>query len=139
MQEISIKSKKKLVRTIFIVFAILIALTTRIVYIQFIDGSRLQQLAYEQQIQKRTINAKRGIIYDGTKKYKLAISNTTSTITINPTNIASENKEKVSKIMSDIFELDYETVLKKVKKRSSIETIAKKVEEEKADKFNKHR
>ena len=135
MQEISIKSKKKLVRTIFIVFAILIALTTRIVYIQFIDGSRLQQLAYEQQIQKRTINAKRGIIYDGTKKYKLAISNTTSTITINPTNIASENKEKVSKIMSDIFELDYETVLKKVKKRSSIETIAKKVEEEKADKL----
>lgn len=135
MQEISIKSKKKLVRTIFIVFTILIALVARIIYIQFIDGSRLQQLAYEQQIQKRTINAKRGIIYDGSKKYKLAISNTTSTITINPTNIASENKEKVAKTMSDIFEIDYEMVLKKVKKRSSIETIAKKVEEEKADKL----
>lgn len=35
--------------------------------------------------------------------------------------------------MAEIFELDYETVLKKVTKRSSIETIAKKVEKEKTD------
>ena len=53
------------------------------------------------------------------------------TITVNPGNIAKENKEKVAKILSDIFELDYEKILKKVSKRSSIETIVKKVEKEK--------
>ena len=35
--------------------------------------------------------------------------------------------------MADIFELDYDKVLKKVSKRSSIETIAKKVDKEKAN------
>ena len=55
------------------------------------------------------------------------------TITVNPGNIAKENKEKVAKILSDIFELDYEKILKKVSKRSSIETIVKKVEKEKTD------
>ena len=35
--------------------------------------------------------------------------------------------------MSEIFDLDYDTVLKKVSKRSSIETIVKKVDKEKTD------
>ena len=39
--------------------------------------------------------------------------------------------------MSEIFELDYETVLKKVTKRSSIETIVKQVEKEKTDELRK--
>ena len=39
--------------------------------------------------------------------------------------------------MAELFELDYETVLKKVNKRSSIETIAKKVEKEKTDELRK--
>ena len=39
--------------------------------------------------------------------------------------------------MANIFELDYETVLKKVKKRSSIETIVRKVEKEKTDELRK--
>lgn len=54
-------------------------------------------------------------------------------MTVNPTNISNDQKETVAKKLSDIFDLDYETVLKKVKKRSSIETIAKKVEKEQTD------
>ena len=88
-------------------------------------------------MQKRAINAKRGTIFDSTGKYILAISSTAYTITINPTNIQKENKEKVSKALSDIFSLDYETVLKKVTKRSSIETIVKKIDETKADELRK--
>ena len=37
--------------------------------------------------------------------------------------------------MAEIFELDYDTVFKKVSKRSSIETIVKKVDKEKTDKL----
>ena len=54
-------------------------------------------------------------------------------MTVNPGNIAKEDKEKVAKKLSELFELDYETVLKKVTKRSSIETIVKQVEKEKTD------
>ena len=133
MEEISLSNKKKLVRTMFISFLILILLIGRLAYIQFFDGQRLQLLAYEQQVQQRAISAKRGTIYDSTGNYILAVSCTVSSITVNPTNIAKENKEKVAKALTDIFELDYETVLKKVSKRSSIETIVKKVEEDKAD------
>ena len=63
----------------------------------------------------------------------MAVSSTVETVTVNPGNITQENKEKVAQKMSEIFELDYDTVLKKVSKRSSIETIVKKVDKEKTD------
>ena len=97
------------------------------------DGSRLKELAYMQQTLDRSINPKRGTIYDTTGKNVLAISSTVETVTVNPGNIAKEDKEKVAKKLSELFELDYETVLKKVTKRSSIETIVKQVEKEKTD------
>lgn len=133
MQKIKLSNKKVMLKILFASFLVLIFLIIRIGFLQFVKGEELQTLAYDQQVLNRNINAKRGTIYDSTGKYILAISSTVSTITINPTNISKENKEKVAKALSDIFELDYETVLKKVKKRSSIETIVKKVEEEKAD------
>ena len=68
-------------------------------------------------------------------KNVLAVSATVETITVNPVNIAKENKEKVARAISDIFNLDYEKVLKKVTKRSSIETIIKKVDKEQTDKL----
>lgn len=133
MEPINLKNKKKLKNALFVSFLIFVLLTGRIGYLQFIKGEELQTLAYEQQVQKRTINAKRGTIYDGTGKYILAVSCTAYTVSVNPTNISNENKEKVSRALSDIFELDYETVLKKVTKKSSIETIVKKIEKDKAD------
>ena len=133
--EVTLSNKKKMIKAMFISFLILIFLIGRLAFLQFFDGNRLQVLAYEQQVQQRAINAKRGTIYDSTGKYELAVSSTVFSITVNPTNISKENKEMVSKALAEIFELDYDKVLKKVNKRSSIETIVKKVEEEKADKL----
>ena len=97
----------------------------------------MQGRAYEQQSLERTINPKRGVIYDATGNVVLAISSSAETVTVNPTNIAKDNKEKVARALSDIFEIDYEKVLKKVRKNSSIETIAKKQEKEKTDELRK--
>lgn len=127
-----LSSKKKMRNTLFIVFLILLLLIGRIGYIQFIQGGELSTLAYEQQTLDRSINPKRGTIYDSTGK-ALAVSSTVETVTVNPGNISKENKEKVAQKLSELFELDYEKTLKKVTKRSSIETIAKKVEKEKTD------
>lgn len=46
------------------------------------------------------------------------MSSSVEAVTINPTNISKENKEKVAKALSDIFELDYEKVLKRLKKEA---------------------
>lgn len=105
----------------------------RIGWIQFIDGDELQAKAYTQQTLDRSISPKRGTIYDATGENILAVSSTVNTVTINPVNIANKDKEKVATALSNIFELDYEKVLKKVKKKSSIEIIKKKVEKDKAD------
>lgn len=132
---ISLSNKKKMRNALFIAIVIIMLLTTRIGYIQFIWGPELSSMASSQQAQSRSITAKRGMIYDSTGKYILAVSSSVETVSVNPTNIAQENKEKVARALSEIFELDYETVLKKVTKKSSIETIIKKVDKEKTDKL----
>ncbi len=125
---------RKVIRNFLIFFLIIILLLIfRIGWIQFVNGEELQAMAYNQQTLDRKINPKRGTIYDATGETVLAISSSVETVSVNPTTIKGEDKEKVAKALSEIFELDYETVLKKVKKRTSIETIIKKVDKEKTD------
>ena len=137
MEPINLNNKKKMKNALFIVFLVLILLIGRIGYIQFIQGGSLQVLAYEQQVQRRAVNSKRGTIYDATGKYILAVSSTAYTITANPTNISENNKEIIARKIADMFSLDYEKTLKKLKKRSSIEIIVKKIDETQADEFRK--
>lgn len=137
MVEMKLSSKKKIRNALFICFLIILILIGRLGFIQFIQGEELSSLAYEQQTLDRKINPKRGTLYDATGKKVLAVSSTVETVTINPGNISKENKEKVAKKLSELFELDYEKILRKVTKRSSIETIAKKVEKEKTDDLRK--
>ncbi len=135
MEPVKLSSKKKMRNSLFVVFIILTILIGRIWFIQFVQGSNLRLLAYEQQTLDRYINPKRGTIYDATGKTILAVSSTVETVTVNPVNIAKQDKEKVARALSDIFELNYETILKKVNKRISIEIIAKRVDKEKTDKL----
>ena len=134
---ISLSNKKKMKNALFIVLIIFILLTVRLSYIQFVWGAELSEKAGTQQSQTRTITAKRGTIYDSTGKYILAVSSSSEYITVNPMNISEENKEKVARKLSELFELDYEKTLKKVTKRSSIETIVRKVDKEKTDELRK--
>ena len=133
MVEMKLNGKKKMRNMLFICFTIFVCLIARLGFIQCVQGEELKTLAYEQQTLDRSINPKRGTIYDSSGKNILAISSTVETVTVNPGNIKKEDKEKVAKKLSEIFSLDYETVLKKVNKRSSIETIVKKVDKEKTD------
>ena len=135
----STKLKTLLISTILI-FVILIG---RIGFIQFVQGNFLKEKAYQQQTINQIISPKRGNIYDSTGK-PLAIGAQVDTITINPTKIVKDNdvdtkdyKEKVAKGLSEIFELNYEEVLEKVTSTSKVETIIKKVEQEKVDQLKK--
>ncbi len=127
--------KKRMKVALITSFFIMTLLASRIGYIQFVKGSELESMAYVQQTLDRKVNPKRGTIYDATGKNILAVSSTVETITVNPVNISKEDKEKVARILSEIFEVDYDKTLKKVSRKSAIETIAKKVDREKADRL----
>ena len=126
----SVVVNNKLRVTMVIILILLFALIFRLGWIQFIQGSSLKESAYRQQTINKIISPNRGTIYDTNGK-ALAISAHVDTVTINPTKIKDVNKEKVAKALSDIFELDYEETLNKVKNTSSVETIASKQEQNK--------
>lgn len=130
---------KKLKIVLIASILIILLLIIRIGYLQFVQGDELKELAYNQQAINQIISPKRGNIYDSTGK-ALAISAQVDTITINPSKIVKDNdedtqklKEKVAKGLSDIFELEYDKVLEKVNSTAQVETIIKKVEQEKVD------
>lgn len=133
MQNNILKLKRRMLVILIGVIIASIILIAHTAYIQFVQGEELQAKAYGQQSSERTVTANRGTIYDRTGENILAQSSTVETVTVNPVNISAENKEKVARVLADIFELDYEKVLKKVSKNSSIETIIKRVEKAKTD------
>lgn len=133
---------KKLIAFLVFFIIIFVLLLIRIFWIQFIKGPAYKEVAHKQQTIDKFTSPKRGTIYDCNGKI-LAISAQVDTITINPTNIKYSDKksvepEKIAKALSEIFELDYETVLKKVNSNNSIETIAKKVELDKVEKLKNY-
>ena len=132
---------KKLKNIFIIILLIFLLLIVRLGFLQFVQGGHLKELAYKQQSINQIISPKRGTIYDSTGTKVLATSASVDTITINPEKIEVTDskektqalKEKVAKGLSDIFELDYEETLTKVSSNSQVETIAKKVEQDKVD------
>ena len=129
----------KLRNTFIVIIVIFVLLLGRIGYLQFVDGAYLTEMAYQQQAINQILSPKRGNIYDSTGN-ALAISAQVDTITINPNRIVGDTdeetktlKETVAKGLSDIFELDYNETLEKANSESQVETIIKKVEQDKVD------
>ena len=131
----NLDSKKKIIIILCMVTIIWAILIVRVFIIQIIEGDKWKSKSESQQYVSRNITANRGMILDRSGKIILAQSSTVQTVTVNPVNISKENKEKVAKVLSEIFELDYEKVLKKINRNSSIETIIKRVDKEKTDKL----
>ena len=127
-----LNTKKRIRIMLFIILIVLGLLIIRIAWIQLIKGKFYKALAEQQQNLDREISAKRGIIYDRNGEI-LVMSASSEMITINPNNIPKEKKELVARKISEVLELDYEKVLKKVNRNSSIEIIDKKVEKEKSN------
>ena len=134
---------KKLLSFGVIVTVCFVLLLCRIGYLQFVQGNWLKELAYKQQTINQIISPKRGNIYDSAGN-SLAISAQVNTVTINPNKIALDTdeetkalKETVAKGLSDIFALDYNETFEKVNSTSQVETIIKKVEQEKIDELTK--
>ena len=136
-------SKKYLRNMLIVIITLFVLLTSRLFFLQIVDGEHLTNLAVDQQTTSEIISSKRGNIYDSTG-VALAKSETVDTISINPKKIVKKKdkdtkayKELVAKGLSNIFKLDYKETLAKVNSTASVETIVKKVEENKVNELKK--
>jgi len=103
---------------------------------QLIDYKIYQAKAIEQQTRDTIITPKRGVIYDRNMK-EIAISATAETVFVSPAEIENEKMENlVAKTLSEVLELDYDSVLGKTKnKKSYYQVIKKKIDYETATKL----
>ncbi len=130
---------RKLITVMFFAFLLLLLLVIRLFWIEIVQGAEYKEIAYNQQTINRIISPKRGTIYDSTGM-ALAVSSRVDTVTINPGKVRYSSNKKVesellAKKLAEIFELEYDSVLEKVNSTSSVETIAKKVEQDKITKL----
>ena len=85
----TVKNKKRVTWMLIIALVGFFALIARLFYVQIIRGSYYKEKAYIQQTKDRTVAASRGTIYDCNEN-KLALSVSTNTLTVAPTNIKTD-------------------------------------------------
>lgn len=117
---------------LIIILLFIIALIVRIVFLQFVDGSRLQTLASSQQTLTETLKAKRGNIYDATGQ-ALAMSYSSDKVYFDPSDIVDDNREIIAQNLSNILELNYDELLEKMTSAKNMILIASNVEQTKAN------
>ena len=128
MKNVNLQNKKRVLVVLAVFAVMLIGLLGRCAWLQFVRGKELQILAIEQQTKDKTINSKRGIIYDRNGKI-LAQSASVEMVSVSPREIAeAENADYVADTLSKILELDRESVYKKITKNSGYEIIKRRVE-----------
>lgn len=133
MAKATIQNKKRMMWMLGIFAILILYLLCNMFKWQVVRAEELREAAYNQQTKNRTISPKRGVIYDRNGNV-LAESVTVETISITPKNIKSGDKERTAKGLSEILDLDYETILKKTKKNTADEVIAKKLDKDVTDK-----
>lgn len=109
--------------------------------IMLINGEKYQSMASEQQLYDTLVAAPRGDIYD-TNMELLATSDTAYTIYITPNSIKNIDKEETRKLvkttiaagLSEILEMEYETIYGYTEKETSYVTVKKRIDKTVADK-----
>ena len=105
-------------------------LVGRLAYLQIARKRFFQDKAVEQRIQRIPVEGRRGSIYDR-NGIPLAVSINATSVYAIPAEV--ENKEQTARILAQILNLDYETVLARLNKRTASEWVKKKVSLEEAE------
>lgn len=110
----------------------LLGLTGRLVYVMVFQSEYYSQKALELHERERSIKAARGRILD---KNGTVIADNKVVCTISVIHSQIEDPKEVASVLSKELEMDYETVLKKVQKYSSMERIKSNVDKSVGDKI----
>lgn len=109
-----------------------VVLGIRLYILQIKNHDYYEELAVEQQTRQSVITAERGTIYDRNGKV-LAMSASVETVFISPYEIElnKENKQLIATRLSEILDVDYDSILEKMKDTQSwYKTIKTKIEED---------
>lgn len=137
--------KQMITRILVIMLTVIIALSGvsgyRLINIMIVNGEKYQNEASEQQLYDSLITAPRGDIYDCNMQL-LATSSTAWTVYITPNGINAIDDEgdrelvrkTIAENLSQILEVDYDTVYQGTAKKSYYVIVKKKIEKTVADK-----
>ena len=137
--------KMMITRTVVVMIIVILCLSivsgVSLVNIMIINGEKYQSKASEQQLYDSLVTAPRGDIYDRNMQI-LATSTTAWTVYITPNGIkkisddAKQEKVRttIAKGLSEILEVDYQTVYDNTNKNSYYVIVKKKIDKETADK-----
>ncbi len=126
--------KKRLVFSLLVIWLGFIIITGRLAWIQLVRGEELQRMAADQWVQEIPVEPKRGTIYDRNGK-PLAISASVHTIVAYPPEI--KDPAEIARKLSEVLDMNYETVYKKLTQRKASVYIKRKVEDEVANAVRK--
>jgi len=128
----SVESKNRLIVILGIISLIFLALIVRLAIIMFVDAEKYQAKAEEQWTREFNVSAKRGDILDRNGNV-LAHSSAIDTIYVNISDV--ENPEILARELSEILDLEYQTVYTKVVDKSKSQVwIKRQVDKETANK-----
>lgn len=117
----------------------LTGLIVRISWLQVYDGEKLQKEAIKQQVRDSMINSRRGSIFDRNGK-PLAVSASVETVSVAPNEIKKAgNAGEIAGKLSQILNMTYEDVYKKITKESDYEIIKRKIDKNQADEIRQYR
>lgn len=143
----SVKPNQQMLKRVFIIMVIVILCLTLVsagslVNIMIIKGEEYQAKASEQQLYDSLLSAPRGDIYDSSMNL-LATSSPAWTVYLTPNGInnlddaskAEEIREKISKGLSEILDLEYDDIYELTKKESYYVIVKKKIEKDTVDRI----
>ena len=138
MAQIQRKAERKTRRRVWVLavcFGVVafLAVAVRLFKLQVLDHEFYEEQAVSLQTRDKVIYPTRGTIYDCNNK-PLAISADTEMVTLEAVKIDSEEQGVlIAQKLSEILNLDYDSVLAKVQKRASYAVIKRGVEKDVAD------
>ena len=112
-----------------------IVLAVQLYKVMIVQHDEYESMAVEQQVRETTISAARGTIYDRNMKI-LAMSATVETVYISPAEMIKyeEDPSLIANGLSQILNVDYDTIMKKWEDTSSwYSTVARKIEKDLGD------
>ena len=135
MSYVSVNSQKRVLIMMIACISVASLLMIRLLYIQIIKSDYYSQKAYAQQTRSKTVESKRGTIYDATGERILAQSISTNIITAVPNSISKDKKEEIATNIAQILGENQDEILTKLQKNVSSVTLATKVDQETAQKL----
>ena len=118
---------KRLPLVIVLAVFLFCAVFAKMTYVILVMGDELQTKAVAEWMRDVPTNAPRGVIFDRNMQ-PLASTSTRYTLYVRPNDV--EDRQAVASLLSEIFDYDYDSTLKKISKRTSEVTVAKSITKE---------